>query len=215
MSAHPDVEVLSTYLDRELDRQERHRVEGHLQGCEECRQVLSNLQRVVGDLRALERLAPPPHLGAHLLRLAAVDASRPTLIQRLEQSVARFSQQPTVAPVFALVVALILIIYLFSWGLHRQETGRIPVHLQPEATMGAAEQQPLREIADRTFRYEDGAWVELGLAAESVEESMSGSDPRVQLWLAADTSHQEIGTLGDRVRLMMGNRVVEIRFDDP
>jgi anti-sigma factor RsiW len=216
MTAHPEVEILSTYLDRELSRPERCQVEEHLERCEDCRQRLSSLQRVVGDLQALERLAPPPHLGAHLHRLASLEASQPTLIQRLEHRASRFILQPSIAPIFAIVMALILIIYLLSWGLHRQATGRIPVHLEPEGTrIESTEVESPRQIAGRAFRLDDGVWVEEGLGDETAVETMSSSDPRVQSWLAATPELQEIAALGDRVRLRMGDRVVEIRIDTP
>lgn len=216
MTAHPEVEILSTFLDRELSRPERCQVEEHLERCEDCRQRLSSLQRVVGDLQALERLAPPPHLGEHLHRLASLEASQPTLIQRLEHHASRFILQPSIAPIFAIVMALILIIYLLSWGLYRQATGRIPVHLEPERTrIESTEVESPRQIAGRAFRLDDGVWVEGGLGDETPVESMSSSDPRVQSWLAATPELQEIAALGDRVRLRMGDRVVEIRIDTP
>ena len=172
MTAHPEVEILSTYLDRELSRPERCQVEEHLERCEDCRQRLSSLQRVVGDLQALERLAPPPHLGAHLHRLASLEASQPTLIRRLEHRASRFILQPFIAPIFAIVMALILIIYLLSWGLHRQATGRIPVHLEPERTrIESPEVESPQQIAGRAFRFDDGVWGETTLALSEAHRS--------------------------------------------
>jgi len=219
MTVHPDVEILSTYLDRELGRQAQGEVEEHLERCDDCREKLTGLQKVVGNLQALERLAPPPHLGTHLHRLASVEAAQPTLIQRLEQHLSRFSLQPSIVPIFAVVMALILIIYMLSWGLHRQATGRIPVRLEPEVSestpvagqaMGSS-----RQIAGRAFTLIAGIWVEEGLQAEEVAEAMSGSDPAVQSWLAATPELQELATLGDPVRVRLEERVVEIRFDTP
>lgn len=219
MTVHPDVEILSTYLDRELGRREQSEVEEHLERCDDCRERLTGLQKVVGNLQALERLAPPPHLGTHLHRQASVEAAQPSLIQRLEQRVSRFSLQPSIAPIFAIVMALILIIYMLSWGLHRQATGRIPVHLEPEVTESTTvEGQGLgasRQIAGRAFTLVAGIWVEEGLETEEVAETMSGSDPAVQSWLVATPELREIATLVDPVRVRMEDRVVEIRFDTP
>jgi len=216
MTAHLDVETLSTYLDRELSRRERGQVEEHLEHCDDCQERLWSLQKVVGNLQALERLAPPPHLGTHLHRLASLQASQPTLLERLEQGASRFNLQSTLAPVFAVVLALILIIYMLSWGLHRQATGRIPVHLEPEnARVDAAAVESSRRIAGRIFNLVGGMWMEQGLEGEVVTEQISGSAPRVQAWLASSPELEEIADLGDRVRLVMGDRVVEIRFDEP
>jgi len=216
MTAHTDVELLSTYLDHQLSHREQSRVEEHLEQCEDCRERLTSLQRVVGNLQAMERLAPPVHLGAHLLRLTSLKASQPTLVQRLEQGASRFNLQPSIVPIFAIVVALIVIIYMLSWGLHRQATGRIPVHLEPDnAMVESLGMESSRQIAGRTFNLTDGVWVEEGLAGEIVVETMSRSDPRVQEWLAEGPEAREIAALGDRVRLTMGSRVVEVRFDSP
>jgi anti-sigma factor RsiW len=216
MTVHLDVETLSTYLDHELSHPRQGQVEEHLEHCDECQERLSNLRKVVGNLQALERLAPPPHLGTHLHRLASLQASQPTLIERLEQGVGRFNFQSALAPVFAVVMALILIIYMFSWGLHRQATGRIPVHLESaQARPGVTAMESSRRVAGRVFYLLDGVWVERGLEKEVVMEQISGSDPRVQDWLAGSRELQEIVDLGDRVRVVMGDRIVEIRFDVP
>ena len=216
MTAHPDVETLSTYLDSELSRRLRHQVEEHLEVCDDCRERLSSLEKVVGHLRALERQAPPPHLDAQLHRLASLEASRPTLIQRLEQGVARINLQSNLAPLFAIVVALILIIYMLSWGLHRQATRRIPVHLEPQdTTIDAPVMESSRQLAGRSFDLVDGVWIEHGLAGVDVEEQVSGSDPRVQSWFVSYPELEEIADLGSRVRLAIEEKVVEIRFDVP
>jgi len=216
MTAHPDVEILSTYLDSELSRRERRQVEEHLEVCDDCLERLSSLQKVVGNLQVLERLAPPPHLGAHLHRLASLQASQPTLTQRLEQGVSRFTFQSAIAPVFAVVVALILIIYMLSWGLHRQATSRIPVHLEPEKTMvESTGMESSRRVAGRIFNLADGVWIEQGLDREAVTEQVSGVDPRVQAWFARSPELAQIATLGSRVRLVMEDRLVEIRFGVP
>lgn len=215
MNAHPDVETLSTYLDHELDRPQHAQIEDHLDACEDCREHLSNLQKVVRNLQALERLAPPPHLGMHLHRQAALQASRPSLVERLEQGVSRFNFQSTIAPVFAVVMALILIIYTLSWGIHRQANGRIPVHLEPqEMTVDAAVLDSPRQVAGRTFGLVNGIWAEEGLDTNAVAEPILASDPRVQSWFARSPELKDLETLGERVRLTMGDAVVEIRFDD-
>lgn len=217
MTTHPEVELLSTYLDRELTRREKRRVEGHLEQCDDCRQRLTSLQKVIGNLQAMERLAPPAHLGAHLHRLTSVQSSRPTLIQRLEQGASRFNVQPSIAPIFAIVVALILIVYMLSWGLHRQATGRIPVHLEPLETVV---ENPVNSpswliIGAKRFHLVDGLWIEEGLDRDAVAEPIPPSDPRVQAWFLRFPDLRQLEGLGGPVRLRLGSQVVEIQFDEP
>jgi len=216
MTAHPDVETLSTYLDRQLSRLERTRVEEHLEGCDDCRECLVGLEKVVGRLRALERQAPPSHLGAHLHKLASLQATEPTLMRRFERGVARVNLQSSIAPVFAVVVALILIIYLLSWGLHRQATGRIPVHLESQTTaVEGSGVESHQQVAGRTFDLYEGVWIEQGLEDRPVVEVLGDTDSRVQNWLAENPELKAIDTLGGSVRLAIDGRVVEIRYAVP
>lgn len=216
MIAHPDVEVLSTYLDRELGRREENRVTEHLEGCAECRSTLASLRRVVGRLQDLERLAPPPHLGMQVHRLAALETRRTGPFERMEQGIARINLQSTLVPVFAIVLALVVITYMLSWGVHRQSTQRIPVDLEPKGGIVSEITPPTeRQIAERTFTLLDEVWVEEGLAEVEASLSMSESDPRFRSWLEQAPGMHEVTTLGGRVRLRMDDQVVEIRFAGP
>lgn len=153
--SHPSVELLSTYLDAGLAEGERRQLESHLEKCSKCNQRLQGMRRVMQRLETLDEQAPPPQLGFQLRRLAAQQASRSTLVDRLEKGARRFTVQATVAPVFAVVLALALIIYMLSWGIHRQEHGNVPVILEPEpmaVTEGAsvADEKAVRsEVGDR------------------------------------------------------------------
>ena len=175
MTDHLSVETLSTYLDRELVGSEYRQVEAHLESCLQCREHLQSMQKVVGRLQAMDRLTPPPHLGFLIRRLASTAASRPTLVERMETEASRFTVQAAVAPFFAVVLALVVIIYMLSWGLHHQDTGRIPVHLEPEpVTLDStrssevppddkADTEMSRSVADRLFDRSQGVWIERGL----------------------------------------------------
>ena len=54
MSVHCSLEMLSTYVDAELAESERRNVEAHVRECEECRDRLSHLEGVVGQLKRLK-----------------------------------------------------------------------------------------------------------------------------------------------------------------
>jgi anti-sigma factor RsiW len=50
---------LSEYVDQELGRAERERVEEHVGLCPQCRRVLATLRRTLRELRELRRPARP------------------------------------------------------------------------------------------------------------------------------------------------------------
>lgn len=58
MTPHDELDLLSSYLDEELDAPERARLEAHMTSCGECRSTLSALQSTVADLKTLPEPAP-------------------------------------------------------------------------------------------------------------------------------------------------------------
>jgi anti-sigma factor RsiW len=71
---HLDVDLLSAYLDNQVSRAERGRIEGHLSACETCQRELEALRQTVGLLRAMPR-QPVPR--AFTLSEAQVGIRRP------------------------------------------------------------------------------------------------------------------------------------------
>ncbi len=59
---------MSDYLDQELARPGRARMERHLGECAECRRLLAGLRRT---LEGLKRLSEPPPAGVDALQIAA------------------------------------------------------------------------------------------------------------------------------------------------
>jgi predicted anti-sigma-YlaC factor YlaD len=53
-------ELLSDYVDGELQRRTRRRVVGHLLMCRRCRAVLRSLRTTIAGLNSLGRSEPPP-----------------------------------------------------------------------------------------------------------------------------------------------------------
>lgn len=130
--SHTPVEMLSSYLDDELTRERRLRVERHLQGCEECQHRLEGLRRVVQRLEGLGRISPIPYLEQQVLQSAATGEQEESLRDRLERGAGRLHIERWVwLPTFAMVIALVSIIYLFSWGLESQKQ-RLPADLDVE-----------------------------------------------------------------------------------
>ncbi|MCP4200673.1 MAG: hypothetical protein GY769_01910 [bacterium] len=134
MSQHLAVELLSSYADKEVTPAELRMVEGHLSDCTECRHRLSGLRAIAAGVRRLESVAPPPTLSAAVerrVRLAALEEPRGF---RLEEGLRRWLGQPVLAPVFAIVLALGAILYLFALGVseHGRTTTRVIVASAPE-----------------------------------------------------------------------------------
>lgn len=60
MNSHDELELLSAYLDEELDASDRARLDVHIASCAECRSTLTGLQATLTDLRSLPEPAPTP-----------------------------------------------------------------------------------------------------------------------------------------------------------
>lgn len=204
MTVHASLERLSSYLDAELAESQRHELEEHLTECSACRHRLAGLRSVAGQLRRLEQQAPPQELGFLVERQVAAERDRQTLGGRLEQTVKTFLVQPSLTPVFGLVVALALILYLFSFGVARRQEGGTRLVPVFETTTPAAES---RTVVGRTFERGEGLWVERGLDPGRPAEILdlrSGQGVPAELEVFRE--------LGPRVRLRFEGRVVEVIF---
>ncbi len=204
MTVHASLEHLSSYLDSELAESQRRTLEDHLTDCPSCRHRLAGLESVAARLARLEQQAPPPELGFMVERRIAAEANRASLGSRLEETVKTVLVQPSLTPVFGLVVALALILYLFSFGVaRRQEGGTRLVPVFDSATPA----ESARTIGDRSFDEVDDVWVERGLdpaAAVEVLDLSSGGPLPPEL-----AAYRE---LGPRVRLRYEGRIVEVNF---
>ncbi len=60
MNPHDELDLLSPYLDGELDASDRASLEAHMLSCPECRATLIGLQATVADLRTLPEPIPTP-----------------------------------------------------------------------------------------------------------------------------------------------------------
>lgn len=60
MNPHDELDLLSPYLDGELDASDRASLEAHMASCSECRATLIGLQATVADLRTLPEPIPTP-----------------------------------------------------------------------------------------------------------------------------------------------------------
>jgi anti-sigma factor RsiW len=59
---HIEQELISAYVDHQLDAAEIHALEAHLGGCADCRAVLDEMRALTGLFRDAERVEPSPFL---------------------------------------------------------------------------------------------------------------------------------------------------------
>lgn len=90
----------SDYLEGQLEAARRAQVEGHLEGCAECRELLADLRQAMELCRSAEELEPAPWLILKILR-ATIGERKPPL---REQLAAFF--RPAVQPRIAYTVAM-------------------------------------------------------------------------------------------------------------
>lgn len=224
---HATVEQLSAYLDAEVSERERRRVDEHLRGCESCRQRLAGLRSVAAGLRGLEAGRPPAELGYLVERQVAAAGPQQTLSERLESTARRLRLQPVLAPVFGVVLALAVILYLFAAGVARDRERPTRLIIGPSA--GAADEgepaapaaaprpparvaAPLesREVAGRLFDRAGEWWVERGLPEGTEVERLEA----VALDPEAAAALEPFRDLR-RARLLHHRRVVEVIYPEP
>lgn len=213
MSHHATAEVLSAYLDAELEAGEARDLSRHLEDCDDCRARLDSLRRVVTSVRRLERAAPPPVLAQYVQQRINL-AGRPRgLVERLESQMRDVPQLPSIFVTFALVFALALIVYVFVVGVHRHlnptEIVLLPVPRPPAPTGEVLE---TREAAGRTFDLVDGIWREQGV-----------TEPVADLRIEADSAagralldlYPGLSDLGGRIFLRLPEGIIELRLPPP
>lgn len=216
MTAHVSAERLSLYLDAALEPAVRRRVERHLEGCPDCRHRLAGLERVVAGLARLPAGAPPADLAAQVGRAIELDRERGSWLDlRLPRPLAGMAS----LHLFALVLALAAIVYMFALGVERgrQRPTRIVL---PGATAGlavpegapAGDAEPLPLRSDRLrllgglFQQVEGVWVEVGLGGRAPDERIVLRRP-----LGPDAV-PELESLPSPLRFVVDGRVVEVEI---
>ena len=67
MNCKQACEQLSEYIDGELDEQSRRAIEGHLAGCEACRDELEDLRKTIAAVKSLPTVPAPEELSSRIL----------------------------------------------------------------------------------------------------------------------------------------------------
>jgi hypothetical protein len=188
---HDDLDLLSSYLDGELNEPERRAVEDHVAVCPGCRAELDGLRRVVSRLRSLEREAPPPVLAERVARRVAVARRSKGLIARVERALRRVPVESSTLLTFGVVVALAAIAALFVAGL--DETERVRRRGAESVVERDGDLQVMRAVlGERVFDRDGSLWRERGAgepartvdAASSEGKALLDAEPRLRDLLA-------------------------------
>ncbi len=208
MSDTATLELLSRFLDGDVDEAERRRAEELLESDDEARRIYDGLTRVRGQLAALPETEAPPHLGALVRQRVASETLETTVWNRLERQIRRWLFDPSFLPAFAVLVALAAMIYVLAQGLARVEQAHEPLILS--APEGTEFPQDRTAIGAREFVREDDRWIEVGLtSADDPARVLAGEE--LEAWLADRPELEGLRELG-QVVLTADDTVVRLDF---
>ena len=232
MSRQVSSELLSAYLDGELDPQEEARVERLIEDDAEIQSRLEGMRSIVSNLRHLEHLKPPPTLGQDVARRIALDGERRSLLDRVEAGLEGTQLQSNTFLMFALIIALAVIVLFFAFGLRQwNEQSLLPVRMSDDAATDPAdataddmEPEVLDAatvwVAGRLFaKAEDGRWVQEGLSEEDVASArvVDLDSPEGETLVAERPDLRGVALLGHAL-VRHGGEVLELRtspHEDP
>lgn len=209
MIVHENVEVLSSFVDGELEAPLRRAVESHLADCPPCRERISGLRRVVDELQALEAAAPPAGLSGRVRRATLLDANRAGGLRWSAESLRRWTGQPLLLPLFGVVTAMAVLMYLFTvWSDRAERPGtRLIVGSQSPSVARPAVEGTVTRMDGRTFERVDGRWIEQGVDPGALVEILDLRRP-----VAGSAELEAFRPLGGSVVLRDDDRVVEVLF---
>jgi len=171
MSQQARAELISAYLDDQLQGEEAERFEQLLEEDDSVRKEVEGMRYVVSNLRHLERMAPPPVLNQHVARRIALAGEQKSLLDRVESGLGTIQGPSNNFLMFSLVFALAVIVYLFAISLDRDSN--LPVIFDAPSQGAIVENiggATSVLMGSRLFlRQEDGRWVEDGLSPEDVQ----------------------------------------------
>ena len=182
MSAHLESELLSAYLDEELRDNEQRRVQVHLESCDHCQQRLDGLRRVVARLHSVGAAAVPPFLPSTLPQRISLQERPESLLDRVEARLGRmYVPKASIPLIFALVVTLAAVVYVFAWSVHRAQT---PQDVGAASGEGVVPRGAPVELGDRTFEFVGDGWRQIGLP-DGPARSVTGDSEEGRAVLAA------------------------------
>lgn len=210
MSQQAPAEVLSAYLDGQLEPAEAAELERRLENDDALREQLAGMRRVVSNLQHLQRMAPPPTLGQDVARRVALAGERTSLLDRIEDGLSRLQHQSTTFLMFAVIFALALIIYMFSFGL--RDSNLVPVVFEDgvqEIDLEVLKTAVTTVMGGRLFEREGDLWLEEGVDPSAPARVVELASPAGQQLLEARPDLQGIAYL-KRARVKVDGEVLEL-----
>lgn len=126
------INLLSPYLEGELKREEREKLDAHLKECPKCREELSLLEKTIQSVKDLEEVAPP----VNLLTRINEELDKRVLRSRLSlvwEKMTRPIDIPVAAKSLALAASILLILYLAIGPGQIYRTSQISSQITPPA----------------------------------------------------------------------------------
>ncbi|HYG65272.1 MAG TPA: zf-HC2 domain-containing protein [Thermoanaerobaculia bacterium] len=183
MSFHIRDEMLSAYLDGEIEPARERTIDHHLNSCEECRARLNGMRGLVLELRRAPRLQPPPPL-AHQVRQQVMEQAPAGVWESLRALLAGRPLHPAMHSVMAMGLALVL-----SVSLVRVEREQRLARTVPPATPTSTE-EPVTDVQvllgrviyrQTTIQLGDIEFVLYDAQGRFVQEGLEGSEPETRV----------------------------------
>lgn len=211
MKSHPKVEILSSYLDAELAPPTSRRLEVHLQECTDCRRRLWGLRRVAQRLGEMERMGAPEGLGDEIRRRAALEAGRRGPLRRSGRAgFERFTLESSLLPAFAVMLALVLIGYLLSWGVQQRRPTEAPVaHGSEDGEAAESQERPGPQVAPPEVPVESAA------PTASERDAAAGPPAAPAIRSGAGRVFERRGEVWIERGLDSSSAVTQLQFGDP
>jgi hypothetical protein len=160
-------ELLSAYIDQELDEVSAKRVEASLRESPQARQRLEELESVVRDLRDLDRASPPPELHQRIKRQLVLDPEPAGFRAKLDAQRGRYLLNHSMTwTLLAVILALALITLIVAQSFDREGGSSIVV---------VGDDGGRRSVADREFLFDGVAWREVGTGGGERRKVLAGS----------------------------------------
>jgi hypothetical protein len=187
MSFHIRDEMLSAYLDGEIEPARERTIDHHLTSCEECRARLGAMRGVVLELRRAPRLQPPPIL-AHHIRQQAMEQAPAGMWESLRALLAGLPLHPAMPTVMAMGLALALSVSLIGIEREQRLMRKVPLATQTSNEEPVTDvevfpgrvlyKQTTSEFGDLKLVYnENGRWVQEGLEGSEPETTVDSRSP--------------------------------------
>lgn len=216
MNRHITSEVLSAYLDYEVDLPVRRTVERHLESCQECRAHLVSMQRVVRGLSKVERVALPMDLSAQIRRQAQAQPPL-TLWGRCKELFLELPRRSEMRTHVAMAMGLFVCVFLVGHGIERRQLENLALGQEAREPIekvtynygeapAAAWESPTIEIADRKFVWEErNVWVEKEFQYDQATAKIDAGSPEGQAFVRRYANLYDVLEDGARVRMVDEN----------